>query len=226
MKYRTLAGLIVLGLCGSAMAGEVTIYRDTWGVPHIYGATEADAAFGLGYAMAEDRLEDLYRNIHTVVGSAAEHFGPDHVQTDYVMRLAKNREVSIQMWEESSSELRALGEGLVAGVQAYEAEHPEKRPAFAVELEPWMCAAIGRAMILQWPIGNLWDEMQRKREKPEFASNSWAVAPSRSAEDCPILLTDVHMGWESLAAIWPCAAGSSWAARSWAWATRSTWAGP
>ncbi|MCC6145324.1 MAG: penicillin acylase family protein [Candidatus Hydrogenedentes bacterium] len=202
MKYRVLsacAGLIVLGYTGLACAGEVTIYRDTWGVPHIYSDTEGGAAFGLGYCMAEDRLEDLYRNLHMVLGSAAEHFGPDHVETDYVMRLMKNREVCMQMWEESTPELRALGEGLVQGVQAYEAEHPEKRPEFAMDLEPWMCAAIGRAMIIRWPIGNLWDEVQRKRDKPEFASNSWAVAPKRSAEGCPILLTDVHMAWETLA---------------------------
>ena len=33
---------------------EVTIYRDIWGVPHIYGKTDMDAAFGLAYANAED----------------------------------------------------------------------------------------------------------------------------------------------------------------------------
>ena len=35
-------------------ARTVRILRDTWGVPHIFGHTDADAAFGLAYAHAED----------------------------------------------------------------------------------------------------------------------------------------------------------------------------
>ena len=38
---------------------DVTIYRDNWGVPHIYGETDQDAAFGLGYAHAEDDFETI-----------------------------------------------------------------------------------------------------------------------------------------------------------------------
>src|SRR5690349_18702384 len=37
-------------------AGEVTIYRDDWGVPHIYARREADGYFGLGYAQAQDQV--------------------------------------------------------------------------------------------------------------------------------------------------------------------------
>ena len=33
---------------------DVRILRDTWGVPHIFGKTDADAAYGLGYAHCED----------------------------------------------------------------------------------------------------------------------------------------------------------------------------
>jgi len=35
-------------------AQNVTIIRDTWGIPHIHGKTDADAVFGLVYAQAED----------------------------------------------------------------------------------------------------------------------------------------------------------------------------
>ena len=38
---------------------DVTIYRDTWGVPHIFGKTDADAAYGLAYANAEDDLQNI-----------------------------------------------------------------------------------------------------------------------------------------------------------------------
>ncbi|HQL96171.1 MAG TPA: penicillin acylase family protein, partial [Candidatus Hydrogenedentes bacterium] len=44
-------------------APGATLYRDTWGVPHIYADTLAEAAFAAGYAQAEDRLQDLYINV-------------------------------------------------------------------------------------------------------------------------------------------------------------------
>ena len=56
--------LLVVALAGSATAaqrdivGSITIYRDTWGVPHIYAKTDAGAAFGLMYAQAEDNSFD------------------------------------------------------------------------------------------------------------------------------------------------------------------------
>src|SRR3954453_24100290 len=44
---------------------DVTIVRDSYGVPHVYGTTRAGAEFGLGYATAEDRLFflDVFRHV-------------------------------------------------------------------------------------------------------------------------------------------------------------------
>ena len=38
---------------------DVTIYRDTWGVPHIFGQTDRDAAYGLAYAHSEDDFKNI-----------------------------------------------------------------------------------------------------------------------------------------------------------------------
>ncbi|HEX2240399.1 MAG TPA: penicillin acylase family protein [Actinomycetota bacterium] len=53
----------------------VVIYRDGWGVPHIYGETDVDAQFGAGYAVAEDRLfqADIFR--HVARGEMAQFVG-------------------------------------------------------------------------------------------------------------------------------------------------------
>ncbi len=180
-------------------AQEVTVYRDTYGVPHIYAETAAASAFGLGYAQAEDRIEDIYKNVRTAIGSMAEAFGPEHVEIDYVMRLVRNEALCREKWPEVPENLRILCEQFVAGIEAYCAEHPERVPEFALKLEPWYCAAVGRAMILRWPLDNMMEELGREQRDPKKASNCWAVAPSRSAEGCAILLTDPHLSWESLA---------------------------
>lgn len=223
------AFLIVLanGTAGALVAGSVTLYRDTWGVPHIYADTPADGAYALGYAQAQDRLDDIYKAVRTGMGRYAEAFGPDWVDQDYIMRICKNEELSRKAWETASPELKALSESFLAGVQAYVAEHPRDVPEFAIELEPWMLGTIGRAMILRWPLGSIQDDLnngKRKKQQEKKAaamdpafeetigdraetsiamrSNQWAVAPRRSADGVPILHADPHLTWEGLAVLY------------------------
>lgn len=177
----------------------VTIYRDRWGVPHVYADTDAAAAYGLGYAQAEDRLADIYANVRTATGTAAEVFGPDFVETDMAMKLVQNAKVSQEHWAEAPENLRALSENFVAGVNQYAKEHPEEVPDWAVELEPWHCSAIGRAMIMRWPLGTIFDDLHNRKKKPPMGSNEWSVSPARTADHCAILLTDPHLTWEGLA---------------------------
>jgi acyl-homoserine-lactone acylase len=54
-------------------------------------------------------------------------------------------------------------------------------------------------MILKWPLGTIEDDLHNKKNAPPFGSNAYAVAPSRSAEGCSILMTDPHLTWEGLA---------------------------
>jgi len=199
-KHIILIGLTIL-LSASAHAGTATLYRDTWGVPHIFADTLADGAYALGYAQAEDRLEDLYKNIRTATGTMAEAFGDEGeiLEIDYAMRLIRNAERCQEYWDKAPAHLRLIADRFMEGVKAYVAEHPEKNPPFATELHGWQCAAIGRVMILQWPLGAIQDDLHNKKEAPPFGSNAYAVAPSRSAEGCPILMTDPHLTWEGLA---------------------------
>ncbi|MDQ1257170.1 MAG: acyl-homoserine-lactone acylase, partial [Candidatus Hydrogenedentes bacterium] len=157
-----------------------------------------DAAFGMGYAQAQDRLDDIYKNIRTAPGTMAEVFGEEHVEMDYIVRLMRNAELCQKYWDEAPQEIRDLGDGYMDGVKAFIAEHPEKVPEFACDLYGWQCGAVGRLMILQWPLGTIQDELNRKGEEPPFGSNGWAVAPSRSADGCAIHLTDPHLTWEGM----------------------------
>ena len=63
---------------GTARAGdEATIYRDEYGIPHVFAPTLEAASFAVGYAQAEDRLEELLKNYRRANGTMAEVFGPD-----------------------------------------------------------------------------------------------------------------------------------------------------
>ena len=75
-----LLGLTATSARVAAGADEATtIYRDEFGIPHIFAPTLNDAAFAVGYAQAEDRLEELLKNYRRATGTMAEVFGARRV---------------------------------------------------------------------------------------------------------------------------------------------------
>ena len=59
--------LTLITAVAAAADNEVTIHRDSWGVPHIYADTAAAGVYGLGYTQAEDRLDKLEQEIADVI---------------------------------------------------------------------------------------------------------------------------------------------------------------
>jgi acyl-homoserine-lactone acylase len=192
----------------SPQKGSVTIYRDTWGVPHIYTQTPAEGAYGLGYVQAEDRLDDIYKNLRTGLGRMSEAFGKKYVDQDYIMRLCRNEELAKSYWKTAPKHVKDVCSGFVAGVGRYIGEHPEKVPTFAFALEPWQVLTVGRAMTLNWPLGTIKDDLDRGKKKDAagknvpMRSNEWCVAPSRTADKVSILLADPHLDWEGMAVMY------------------------
>lgn len=188
----------------AAHAADTTLHRDTWGVPHIYSDDEAAGMFAFGYAQAEDRLEDIYLAIRTGVGRMAEVKGKDFIQQDYMMRLTHNDTMHAPYLAKAPEQLRKNLTAFTAGIQAYIDEHPDEAADVAIPIEPWHPLAVGRAMILRWPIGTIMDDLKNgaDRNKPPMGSNQWAVSPARSADRSAILLSDPHLTWEGLAVLY------------------------
>ena len=70
-----------------SQAKRITIIRDTWGIPHIYGKTDADAVFGLLYAQCEDDFKRVEMNALENLGRKAEATGMQDLYNDLQMRL-------------------------------------------------------------------------------------------------------------------------------------------
>jgi len=66
-------------------AQNVTIVRDTWGIPHVYGRTDADAVFGVMYAQAEDDFNRVETNYLNSMGRLAEAEGEGEIYRDLHM---------------------------------------------------------------------------------------------------------------------------------------------
>lgn len=119
-------------------AENVTIIRDDYGVPHIYGKTDADAVFGMLYAQSEDDFNRVERNYIWATGRLAEVEGEEAIFSDLRARLymttaqAKAAYVSAPKW------LRLLCDAFADGVNFYLATHPQVTPKLLTHFEPWM----------------------------------------------------------------------------------------
>ena len=83
---RSLLWTLTLSTSTHALAWEATIERDALGVPHIFGETDADMAYGLAWAQSEDGWEILEETLPYYRGNAASFFGRDAAVTDYLVQ--------------------------------------------------------------------------------------------------------------------------------------------
>ena len=97
-----------------ACAAEVTIVRDTWGVPHIFGQTEEAVAYGLGVAQCEDNLAIVVRNLYAGVGRLAELFGPQYLDGDIEARTLGHAHFARRDWPNLDPRVRLLVEAYCA----------------------------------------------------------------------------------------------------------------
>src|SRR5215472_15862111 len=168
---------------------KITILRDEFGVPHIFAETPAGAAFGSGYAQAEDRLEEMMRNYRKAEGTMSEVFGESWFRHDYRQRMWRHRQVAEEHYSELKPETRGVIEAFQSGVRQFMKEHPEQVPAWAPMLEPWQVVAFGRFTIWGWPEGEAGDDLKRAGIEPDpvayHGSNEWLLAPWRTAMHAP-----------------------------------------
>lgn len=191
--------LAVLFTVGCVCAEKVEIVRDEFGVPHVFAVTPAGAAFGAGYAQAEDRLEELLKNYRKAEGAMTEAFGQDWFRHDYRQRLWGHRRVAEENYPKLPAPVRALCEAFQKGVAHYMNEHPKEVPSWAPKLQPWQVVALGRYIIWGWPEGEAGGDLLRGGIQPDpvayRGSNQMLIAPGRTALQAPIAIIDPHLSW-------------------------------
>ncbi len=120
-----------------AQADRVTIFRDDFGVPHIYGKTDADAVFGMLYAQCEDDFNRVERNYIWAIGRLAEVEGEKELYSDLRARLFMTEEEAIAQYDSAPKWLKKLCNAFADGVNYYLYTHPEVKPKLLTRFEPW-----------------------------------------------------------------------------------------
>jgi acyl-homoserine-lactone acylase len=120
-----------------AEAHDVTIVRDKWGVPHIYGKTDAATVFGLMYTECQEDFGRVEKNYLEMLGRQAEAYGESYLYTDVMMRLVYDSAQAQADYSKSPVWMHKLLDAFADGVNYYLYKHPGKKPMVLKRFEPW-----------------------------------------------------------------------------------------
>ncbi len=118
-------------------AKKVSIFRDNYGVPHIYGKTDADAVFGLMYAQCEDDFKRVEMNYVEKLGRLAEVNGERDLYNDLYLRLLIDSTDAIADYKKVPASFRKLLDAYAAGINFYLYKNPKTKPALLHRFQPW-----------------------------------------------------------------------------------------
>jgi acyl-homoserine-lactone acylase len=128
-------------------AARVTIMRDKWGIPHVFGKSDADAVFGLLYAQAEDDFNRVELNYINAMGRLAEVEGEKEVWRDLRMKMYIQPSDMQAKYGASPAWLKELMNAFADGLNYYLHTHPEVKPKLFTRFEPWMALSFSEGSI-------------------------------------------------------------------------------
>ena len=186
-------------------AQRVTIMRDKWGIPHVFGKSDADAVFGLMYAQAEDDFNRIELNYINAMGRLAEVEGEAEIWRDLRMKMYISPEAMKAKYAASPAWLKKLMNAWADGLNFYLHTHADVKPKLITRFEPWMALSFSEGSI-----GGDIEEIDLKDLEAFYAkkdkvaalgtgfdpeprgSNGFAIAPKLSKSGRALLLINPH----------------------------------
>ena len=189
-------------------AEQVTITRDIWGIPHVYGKTDSNAVFGMIYAQAEDDFNRIELNYLNAMGRLAEAEGESELYRDLRMKLFIDPADIQQKYQQSPVYLQKLMNAWADGLNYYLYTHPEVKPKVLNKFEPWMAltfteGSIGgdiesidiKALESFYKQGKSAPTVAQLTQDPNAepqGSNGIAIAPQNTKNGHALLLINPH----------------------------------
>ncbi len=202
---------------------DVRIVRDRYGVPHIIGKTDADVAYGVAQAHAQDDFANIEEVVAAVRGRAGAITGENGAKLDFARGLLQPNEAAARGYATLTPATRAVVEGYARGLNAWVKAHPSAprvRGLFPVNGEDILAGFILRSPFfigLDRPLGALVAGTPVPRDAdpqpdpvsgisadpaPPRGSNAFAVAASRSDDATTRLIINSHQPWEGGVSWW------------------------
>ena len=230
LLFLTLLLIVHFSVFAQINPKDVTIVRDTFGVPHIYGKTDADAAYGLAWAHCEDAFKLVQHNLLPAKSLLGSVKGKDGVLFDYAFQFFGVDTLVENNYEKKlSPEFRKVLDAYIQAVNDYAVKHPEEvlvKSSFPFSAQDVIKGYVGVGILLAGAgLGfkaikeKIAEEVFQPNEKGS-GSNAMAIAPSRTEDGKTWLLSNSHQpiegslawyeahinsdeGWNALGGIFP-----------------------
>lgn len=191
---------------------NITIVRDSFGIPHIFGKTDAEVAYGLAWANAEDAFHISQDLIYTAKGFMGRKDGINGAKSDFFVHAVGAADVVEQKFDtDLSEEFKVYIDGYVQGLNAYAQAHPEEvkiKQAFPVTSKDVvrayviiMCALSHAQDFVGDVVGGKYDTVTvtfPKHPAPTVGSNAFALNSTKTVDGNTYLCINPHMGMEGL----------------------------
>jgi len=196
---------------------DVEILRDKWGVPHVFGKTDADTAFGIAYAHAEDDFVTIQGTLLAARAMLATELGLKGAPNDYMVQLLNIWDPINEKYDkELSPETRAICQAYADGLNYYASLHPDqaneqlypargkdvaagfvhKVPLF-FDMDKTLKLIFSSEAPLETdvPVEKLEASLNRSQYALE-GSNTFGISPKRTSDGSTYLAVNSHQPWE------------------------------
>ena len=178
---------------------KIDIVRDSFGVPHIFAKTDAEVAYGLAWANAEDDFKSMQEVILPAKGIMGRVQGKQGAAGDYAFALFRCKEITEERWNTLSPEFLKLIDGYVQGLNDYAEKHPVEvlhKKIFPVTPKEYISSSVLALTVFN----GAGDALQRIFNNKEYTvpeldkkgSNSSAIHPSKTTTGEAFLLVNAH----------------------------------
>lgn len=188
-------------------ASHVEILRDHFGIPHVYGKTDADAVFGLLFAQCEDDFKRVELNYIEKLGRLSEVNGKQDIYNDLLIKLVIDSSDAIKDYEAAPKWLKEILNAYADGINYYLYKHPQVKPVLLKRFQPWYAllwtdgsiGAISTGGISVNELKNYYSGVEETvainnyKEEVPTGSNGFAFAPKITASGNAILYINPHV---------------------------------
>ena len=176
---------------------EVSIKRDIWGVPHIYGETNKDVAFGLAYAQAEDNLENMLFHIYLGRGELAKKYGRNLAISDFIVKAYDLPLKAKETLSQISPETLSVLEGFSAGINYWAESNNYKNKLLPIKPED-IVAGFAMQSVFMYGLDETIDEFF-SADLPQTesrGSNAYAIDNTKSSDGSTMIMINSHQPLE------------------------------
>ncbi|NNL79213.1 MAG: acylase [Flavobacteriaceae bacterium] len=197
--YRLVTLIFILFLFVSCEKKEdikTEIVWDTYGVPHIKAGNMEDLFFAQGWALMHNHANKVLELYGASRGRAAEYWGQQYLQNDMLVHTLEFESLADEWESQQDPELKTIYSSFVKGINAFLEANPEAVDEKFKAVAPVTTKDVnmhGMYVVFTRFIGG--GDLGRVQQWPDMGSNTYAIAPKRSASGNAMLVQNPHLPW-------------------------------